>query len=415
LATGLAGGAAAEGIRRLSQGERPGAANLLLTPANAARLTDRLSRMRGAAMKLGQLLSMEAGDVLAPEVTATLSRLRDDAHAMPGAQLARVLRRAWGEGWEGRFARFSFAPVAAASIGQVHGARARDGRDLAVKVQYPGVRQSIDSDVDNVATLLRLLRLLPEELDLQPLLEEAKAQLHAEADYRLEADYLERYGALLGDDPDFQVPSVDPELSTSEVLVMSFVPGEPLAALEGAAPQLRNRTATRLLALLLRELFEFGLVQTDPNLANYRHEPATGRIGLLDFGATRAYPSGRIEAFRQLLSAGTGGDRASVIEAAQGIGYLRPEDPAPQQAALADMVLVGCEPLRHTGPYDFAGSQLIARLRELGLALTFEHGYWRAPPPDTAFLHRKLGGLLLLCARLGARVDLRRLIGPYLD
>lgn len=166
LATGVAGGMLAEGARQFAQGKRPSVSDLLLTPANARRVTHQLAQMRGAAMKVGQLLSMDAGDLLPPELGDILARLRADARPMPMSQLVSVLNASWGEGWDRHFRQFSFSPVAAVSIGQVHLAQTIDGRHLAIKVQYPGVRQSIDSDIDNVASLLRISGLLPRGLDI---------------------------------------------------------------------------------------------------------------------------------------------------------------------------------------------------------------------------------------------------------
>jgi len=148
---------------------------MLLTPANARRVTHQLAQLRGAAMKVGQLLSMDAGDLLPPELGDILSRLRADARPMPMSQLVTVLNANWGEGWDRHFRQFSFSPVAAASIGQVHLAQTIDGRHLAIKVQYPGVRQSIDSDIDNVASLLRISGLLPRGLDIEALFKALRA------------------------------------------------------------------------------------------------------------------------------------------------------------------------------------------------------------------------------------------------
>ena len=178
MATGVAGNMLMAGAQQLAQGKRPKLGDLLLTPANALRITQQLSQMRGAAMKVGQLLSMDAGDLLPAELTRILSRLRDDAHHMPPAQLQKVLAAEWGANWRTKFSRFDVKPVAAASIGQVHRAVTRDGRELAIKVQYPGVAESIDADVDNVATLLRMSGVLPRGLDVAPLLaEHVAAQL----------------------------------------------------------------------------------------------------------------------------------------------------------------------------------------------------------------------------------------------
>jgi predicted unusual protein kinase regulating ubiquinone biosynthesis (AarF/ABC1/UbiB family) len=172
----MALGAAAEAARRRG-GAEVSRGHVLLTAANARRLARSLSSMRGAAMKLGQLLSLESEDFLPPEAASALANLRDAADAMPSSQLHGVLREAWGSGWENKFRSFDFEPIAAASIGQVHTAMTMEGRELALKIQYPGVTRSIDSDVDNLATALRMARILPGEIDFGPLIEEAKRQL----------------------------------------------------------------------------------------------------------------------------------------------------------------------------------------------------------------------------------------------
>jgi predicted unusual protein kinase regulating ubiquinone biosynthesis (AarF/ABC1/UbiB family) len=415
LAAGLAGGMLAEGARRVAQGELPRGRDLLLTPANAARLADKLSRLRGAAMKVGQLLSMEAGELLPPEFTAILARLRENAHFMPLGQVAEVLEAAWGEGWETRFGRFSFTPMAAASIGQVHEARLKDGRHLAVKVQYPGVARGIDGDVDNVAALLKLLPLLPGNASLDDLLAEAKDQLRQEADYQLEAQHIRRFQGLLDDQPHLLLPQVVEELTTAQVLAMTYVPGAPVESLAGADQATRDRVAAWLVDLLFREFLAFGVVQTDPNFANYRYDEATGRLGLLDFGATRVYPPQRMTQVRDLIRAAGHGDANGVEAAALAAGYLTDTDTPVRRRAVTELFLLVGEPARQQGLYDFGRSDLSARLRDSSYALGFEQGYWRPPPSDLIFLHRKLGGLFLLCARLGARVDVASLLAGHLQ
>ena len=236
-------------------------------------------------MKMGQLLSLEAGDLLTPELAALLRPLQAQAHVMPPAQLKQVLSAAWGKDFTKRFKKFDVRPIAAASIGQVHRAQTLDGRDLAVKVQYPGIRDSIDSDLRNLAALMRMSGLLPKGLDLAPLLEDARQQLHDEADYAQEARSLGRFGALLEDDPFFIVPRWHADLSTPDILAMDFAPSDPIDTLEGADQSTRDRVATGLIDLMMREVFAFGLVQSDPNFANFRWQPDTGRVVLLDFGA----------------------------------------------------------------------------------------------------------------------------------
>ena len=170
LAGGVAGSMLAEGVKQVSSGNRPRAKDLLLTASNARRLTKQLSEMRGAAMKLGQILSMDSGDFLPKELADILATMRSQAFTMPEKQLQEMLNQAYGEDYLRKLKDFDVQPFAAASIGQVHRLTARDGRAAVLKIQYPGVRESIDSDVNNLATLLRLSGLLPKHIDLKPLL-----------------------------------------------------------------------------------------------------------------------------------------------------------------------------------------------------------------------------------------------------
>ncbi len=415
LAGKLAMGAAAEGVRRWG-GAASGAGHLLLTGANAKRLTSSLSSMRGAAMKLGQLLSLEADDLLPPEAAEVLASLRDAGDAMPPSQLRSVLTCEWGDDWEARLRDFDFDPIAAASIGQVHTATAHDGRELAVKIQYPGVARSIDSDVDNLATALRMAKLLPGEIDFAPLIEEAKRQLRDESNYSLEAGHLRRYAGLMADEPDVVVPGVHDELTTSAILAMDRLHGAPLEELCGPehAQAERDRAGTLLLRLLLREFFEFHFVQSDPNFANYLLLD-DGRIGLIDLGAGYEAPAALCRDYAKMFRASLDGDRRALRAAALEIGFLEDGDDAAGALAFLELISLATEPFRHAGPYDFGATDLAARVRDASMKLGFEHGFWRPPPPETLFLQRKLGGTFLLCARLGARVDARSLLEDALS
>ena len=410
LASGVAGGILAEGARQLAGGARPRMRDLLLTPANVGRVADQLSHLRGAAMKLGQMISLDTGDFLPTELTQILARLRDSAQHMPPAQLQQVLARDWGRNWRLRFARFDAHPLAAASIGQVHRARTLDGRDLAIKVQYPGVRDSIDADVDNVATLLRISSVLPKTLDIAPLLASAKRQLHEEADYRREGEQLARFGALLADSPDYVVPELDREFSGDDVLAMSFVEGVAIETLVDASQDVRDAAMARLITLVLRELFDFALMQTDPNFANYRYQPATGRLVLLDFGATRDIPVDTASGYRRLLTAGLAGDRAALRDAAIAAGFLSEAAVARHGALVDRMIDVILGELHRPGPFDFGDRGFVAILREQGATMAADREAWHIPPVDTLFVQRKISGTALLAARLKARVDVRGLV-----
>jgi predicted unusual protein kinase regulating ubiquinone biosynthesis (AarF/ABC1/UbiB family) len=411
----MAFGGAAESLRRLV-GAGMSEGHALLTGANAERLTRRLSSMRGAAMKLGQLLSLEAPDLLPAEVADALAAMRDAADAMPESQLRGALRETFGTDWERHFESFDLEPIAAASIGQVHSARALDGRELALKIQYPGVAKSIDSDVDNLATAFRLARILPGDVDFSPLIEIAKEQLREESDYEREATYLKRYGELLEDVEEVVVPRVHRDLSTRTVLAMDRLRGVPLEDLCGAehTQARRDKASTLLLRLVLREFFEFEFLQSDPNFGNYLLLP-DGRIGLLDLGAGFEAPASLCANYARLFRVAMDDDRDAIHEIAQEIGFIEPDDEAESAEAMVNLIRMATEPFRAQGVYDFGKTDLPARAREASMALVFKHGLWRPPPPETLFLQRKLGGTFLLCVRLGGSVQARELLEEALD
>lgn len=415
-AGGLAVGGLSEGLKRLGRGEgmvRAGAA--IFSGENARRLAQQLAHMRGAAMKLGQLLSLESEHLLPPEFAEALAVLRRSADVMPVSQVRGVLGREYGKGWEGRFQSFDYEPAAAASIGQVHRAVTVDGRRLALKIQYPGVAKSIDSDVDNLAMFLNVARLLPRALDVDDIVSEAKRQLRQEADYFAEAASLERFATLLADDPRYVVPDVHRDLSTRRVLAMDWLDGAPLESLaaEDADQAARDAAAAALGDLTFRELFEFGFMQTDPNFANYVLL-GDGRIGLLDFGAATAFPDAFVDRYRRVTQAIVAGDRERVREAAAEIGYLHPTDSAQHQERIVDIIFLACEPLAAEGSYDYGASDLPRRATAAGFDLVFGSREFRNPPAATAVLHRKLVGSFLLSQRLKARVDVRALLLPRL-
>ena len=415
LAGGVAGGMLAEGARRVAAGERPRVNDLILTPGNVGRLTERLSHLRGAAMKMGQMLSMDAGDALPPELSEILAKLRDNADFMPPRQLDRVLAEEWGNDWRTNFRRFEPRPIAAASIGQVHRALTRDGRTLAIKVQYPGVAQSIDSDVDNVATLLRVTGLLPKELDIAPLLAAAKEQLHEEADYRREGRMMQRYGELLAGHEAFVVPTLDEELTRDRVLAMSYEEGRPVEDLADQPQDVRDSVFGQLIELVARELFEWGLMQTDPNFANYRYREADQKIVLLDFGAAREVDREVRRHYRTLLEAGLDRDHEAVKKGAIDAQFMSPGVTQKHGEAVDRMIDIILGEMAKDAPFDFGDRGFVPALRDEGMAIAQDKSIWHIPPAETLFVQRKVSGTALLGARIGAVVNIHAIVRDVLD
>ncbi|MBK1648935.1 ABC1 kinase family protein [Rhabdochromatium marinum] len=414
--TDLAAGLGARGLFDLARSRGADSQRIRLSPAATQRFTDRLARMRGAVMKMGQMMSMDGADVFTPEAAAIMASLRERAEPMPLSQLAQVLEREYGPQWNQAFRRFDFTPIAAASIGQVHRAETQDGRQLALKIQFPGVRESIDSDIDNLGMLGRTLGMVPKGADPQPLLDEARRQLHQEADYGAEAAALTTYRELIGADPAFIVPAVHPDLSTSRILAMDYLEGVSIDRLSEHrfSRQERDRVATALTDLSLRELFEFQLAQTDPNFGNYFYQPESGRIVLLDFGATARIAPWLVSGFRRLASAGMADDIPAMHQAILDLGYLSPSAPQANVEALTELMRLSGEMLRTQGPYDFGHSDLFERIYQRGRELYLAGAFSELPDPSSLFLHRKFVGTFMLCRRLRARIDFRAMMGRYL-
>jgi len=413
----IAVGGMVEGVRRLRGVTTDDAYSVFLTASNAQKLARQLAGMRGAAMKIGQMLSMESADILPPEFAGALAVLRDSANTMPLTQIRRIMGREYGKGWEDKFIDFDYMPVSAASIGQVHRVQTIDGRDLALKIQYPGVAKSINSDVDNMAMFLRLVKLLPVEFDIAGIIDEAKRQLHQEADYIQEAEYLRTYRELVRDEERFVVPKVHDDLTTKRILAMDYVEGVPLESLgeDGIKQELRDSVGALLEHLVFRELFEFRTMQSDPNFANYLYQPEDDRIVLLDFGSTVTFQKVFTDKYAQIARALIDEDNGATRHYAESIGYLDEGNSDEHVERVLDMMRLMCEPIRYDRIYDFGASDLFARGRDAGMEMMLsDMSEYKVPPPETMFLHRKLLGSYMLCHRIGARVNVQKLILPFL-
>lgn len=412
LVSKVAGNILVDGAKQWSKGQSTTVKDLLVQPKNIESLADKLSELRGAAMKVGQILSMDAGDLLPPALSQLLDKLRSNASPMPHKQLIQVLEAEWGKDWLDGFGYFDLKPFAAASIGQVHIAHKDNGEKLAVKVQYKGVSKAISSDVDNVALLLKMSGLLPKHIDIDPLLEEAKAQLLMEANYTQEAAFINEYRDTLTL-KEFVLPEVHNDLSTQSILVMNYIEGVPIDEVAALDQTVRNSVVESLIALFFEELFSFRLMQTDPNFANYLFQIESGKIVLLDFGATRKIPHDISMGYLALINSGVKNDESGMVNAAKDIGFFQDDIDPDYLNQVLGLFRLACEPLIINENYNFAESGLAQRIKEKGMLINTQQEQWHTPPIDAVFIHRKLAGLYLLAAKLKANINIHRLFDKY--
>ncbi|KAM3073847.1 hypothetical protein ACMFMG_008470 [Clarireedia jacksonii] len=409
LAAGMVGGAISESLRRVSGGSGEG--SFIMSAGNMDRLVTKLSRMRGAALKLGQMISFQDSKMLPPQIQEVLQRVQDRADYMPPSQRNKVLSANLGPEWRDLFGEFEEVPLAAASIGQVHRATLKStGAKVAVKVQYPGVANSIDSDLNNLAILLTASRLLPKGLFLDKTIANARTELAWECDYIREAECGRRFQELLADDQDvFLVPRVYPEASGAQVLTMEYMEGIGVTRIQSFTQEQRDWIGTQILRLCLREITEFRYMQTDPNWTNFLYNAKTNKLELLDFGASREYPEDFITKYTSLLFAASKSDRNTVRDLSIDLGYLTGGESKTMLDAHIQSVLTLAEPFLESSPkiYDFKDQTITERVKALIPVMIRER---LAPPPEETYsLHRKLSGAFLLCARLGSRVRCREL------
>ncbi|KZZ89969.1 ABC1 protein [Moelleriella libera RCEF 2490] len=409
LAAGMLGGAMTESVSRAFGGGGQG--SVLLSGKNMERMVAKLSRMRGAALKLGQMMSFQDSKMLPAPIQEVLQRVQDRADYMPSWQRDRVLVSNLGENWRDLFSDFEETPIAAASIGQVHRARlAANGVKVAVKIQFPGVADSINSDLDNLGILLNATKLLPKGLYLNKTIDNARLELGWECDYEREAQCATRYRELLqGEEDVFLSPAVHPEACGKQVLTMDFMDGVGVTRIKSFTPQQRDWIGTQIMRLCLREITEFRFMQTDPNWTNFLYNADRNRLVLLDFGASREYPEAFVRQYVQLLEAASRSDRTAIKDLSERLGYLTGHESRTMLDAHTRSILTLAEPFMETAPdvYDFEDQTITERVKALIPVMLRER---LAPPPEETYsLHRKLSGAFLLCARLGSKVPCRDL------
>jgi predicted unusual protein kinase regulating ubiquinone biosynthesis (AarF/ABC1/UbiB family) len=320
-----AAGRATLGIGKRLSGRSPEAVQAELQQRTAEQLFAVLGQLKGGAMKLGQTLSVfEAAvpeEVAAPYREA-LVKLQEEAPPMPVRTVHAVLSQQLGGRWRERFSDFDDAPAAAASIGQVHRATWRDGREVAVKIQYPGAGTALMADLNQLARFARLFAAMFPGMDVKPLIAELKARVIEELDYGLEADAQRTFAAAYAGDEQILVPRV--VASAPKVIVSEWVEGTPLArVIASGSREERDRSGLLLAVLHFSGPERAGLLHADPHPGNFRLMP-DGRLGVIDFGATARLPDGHPEPIGRLLRWALEGRAEDVLADLRTEGFVRP-------------------------------------------------------------------------------------------
>ena len=386
--------------------------DMLLSDKNIETLTEGLLKMRGAALKLGQFISFQENQKLPPNLIKALEKTRREAYIMPSTQLQKVLNGELGEGWEEKFDSFEMTPFAAASIGQVHMAVYK-GKKVAVKIQYPGIEGSIDSDLDNLYRLFTWTNFLPRGLFFDALVNNSREDLKNECNYLLEAESQLKFKELLKGNKGFYIPQVFTEICTRHVLVTEFVDSLTFEDICEKLPQtFRDTIGARVMELTVREIFEFLFMQTDPNPANFQYDPKTDQVHLLDFGSSKHYSADFIEKYKKAVRSGILKDREGIVKNLVDLKFLDgDEHPDCIEGHIESMIAVG-EPFNTHGLFDFGSQNITPRVFEQ-MPKMMQHRQ-RPPPPETYLLHRKLSGAYLLCTKLRSRVPAREIFEKYI-
>ena len=355
-------------------------------------LVESLSRMRGAALKLGQMISIQ--DAVPPEFEKVFRKLRESAQYMPQTQLEEVLIDELGIDWRDTFEEFDMVPFAAASIGQVHFAKF-NGNSVAVKVQYPGIGKSINSDLALLKKTLLFSNFLPKGMFIDNLIRVASEELTNELDYCKEKENMENFKSLI-DVSRFKVPKC--YFATRRLLCTEYVPG---VSIEQCPNEWRSKVAHNILELCLKEIFLFKRMQTDPNWSNFLIMD-DGRICLLDFGNTRTFSLEFVQDYYNLLSAAINHQRESAIQLSIKLGFLTDRDSTIMTDSHIKALWMLVEPFR-VPCYNFATSNVTSEVKKVIPTMA---EYRLRPPPDASYsLHRKLSGVFLLCKKLGVTVN----------
>ena len=370
-----------------------------------------LGEMKGAVMKVGQIAS-QVKDMLPDEVASALEVLQKESPPMPYAMIRRQLIKALGDTPENLFAHFDETPFAAASIGQVHRALTKEGEECVVKIQYPGVKESCDSDLKHLKRALKLAGLVKVSAEvIDQTFEEIRRMLYEELDYVHEAENLKLFRDYYQDHPYIVMPELIESLSAETVLTLTYVPGDSLQQVK--QPQYSQDTINligyRIFETFGRQIYDLHAVHSDPHPGNFAFRP-DGSIILYDFGAVKRIPEATIDKLRQLVADAIAGNVETLDSHLMAIGVRQQGGKQPDVAFYSEWMDIVMTPFKDYTPYDFSESNLhrrvMGKLKRDGLKYI---GSFQ-PSPETMHVDRVISGHYWTMVDLGVKVSFRPLV-----
>ncbi|ASD63543.1 ABC1 kinase family protein [Bdellovibrio bacteriovorus] len=398
----------------------------------AQSISAELGELKGSLMKAGQMLSMYGEHFLPPEANDLLKSLQHDSPPLSWEAIEPTLKKQLPpEKLE--LLEIEKEALASASMGQVHRARIKaTGESIVLKIQYPNVDRAIDSDLRAIKTLLGTLKLLPKDFNMDPVFAEVREMLVQETDYEMEATLTEDFHNRLAGDSRFVVPKVIREFSGPRILATTFERGLRAddSLIQSLPQERRNRLALNFLDLYFKEIFEWGVVQTDPHAGNYRiriDPQGRDQLVLFDFGATRSYDLDFLTPYRRMVKGSLLNDRALFMKAAMDLKFVHDNDDPVLKQVFEEFCFETVEPfIEYTDPrnnqgqiaadgtYDWKNTTLPQRLSKKVFQI-IRGFHFRTPPREIIFLDRKTGGVFIFLAVLRAKVRGRDLLLKYIE
>jgi aarF domain-containing kinase len=365
-----------------------------------------LSELKGASMKLGQLLSLDLGDYLPPELVKILGDLHQKSSFLPFETINNILKQELGEKYQ-HLTNISQIPIAAASIGQVHKATLGD-KEIVIKIQYPGIAESIPSDMRILEIILKQLLIITRKTktDLSPVLEEIKEVLLREVDYKNEIQMHQRYRKAF-QKKEFIIPEPFHEYSSGKILSQEFIEGLSITDWIKQSPSYedRHRIADLLVKLYLEEIFIHHIVQTDPNPGNFLMTPDNQMV-LIDFGAVKEYDTSFVEGYRKILIASHEKDANMILSESYKVNFIDERESNEAKQIYLEMMDYLSEPFRTESFFDFSDKDFFTQSRDLSIKMSMKCRY-SPPPKDLIFLHRKLAGIFIFLKKLDVKIRLK--------